>query len=95
AQASGAAGVVIDGWVRDLPLLQDVALPLLARGVMPARADGDDTGRTGVPVKIGGLDIAPGDVIVVDANGLVVMPAGRIGAAYEELEKLLKERTCR
>jgi regulator of RNase E activity RraA len=75
ALGRGAAGVVCDGPTRDTTAIQSLGLPVVSRGARPH----DFKGRaklTGVgnPVTCGGLYISAGDLIVVDADGIVVAP---------------------
>lgn len=89
AQQRGVAGIVIDGMCRDLEELQDVGLPILSRGVTPA------SGRTrarvegvNVTLTVDGVVINPGDMVVADATGVVILPQDRL----EELLPLAEER---
>lgn len=88
AAARGAAGVVVDGLVRDLPRLPPTGLAIRARGVYPGRASGPETGRADVQLRIGGIHVAPGDLVVVDANGVVAAAAERAEALRAVLHAL-------
>jgi regulator of RNase E activity RraA len=75
AQNRGAAGVVIDGWSRDTPGILALGFPCFSRG----RYAQDQRTRGKVidfrcPVRIGGVDIRPGDAIFGDLDGVVVIP---------------------
>jgi regulator of RNase E activity RraA len=75
AHKRGAAGVVSDGAVRDSAAIADLGLPVYAAGAHPSVL-----GRrhvpwdTGVPIACGGALVQPGDLIVGDADGVVVVP---------------------
>jgi 5-oxopent-3-ene-1,2,5-tricarboxylate decarboxylase / 2-hydroxyhepta-2,4-diene-1,7-dioate isomerase len=77
AAARGAAGVVTDGGVRDYTTVADIELPVYSRGAHPAVL-----GRKHVPwdadltVACGGATIQPGDIIVADDDGVIVLPPG-------------------
>jgi regulator of RNase E activity RraA len=75
AQNRGAAGVVIDGWSRDTPGILALGFPCFARG---RYAQDQRTRGTVVdfrcPVRIGGVDVRPGDAIFGDLDGVVVIP---------------------
>ena len=75
AQNRGAAGVVIDGWSRDTPGILALGFPCFSRG---RYAQDQRTRGTVVdfrcPVRIGGVDIRPGDAIFGDLDGVVVIP---------------------
>jgi 4-hydroxy-4-methyl-2-oxoglutarate aldolase len=77
ARVHGVAGILVDGAVRDLDELVELGLPIWARYV---RAQGATKGRVGeldVTVVVGGTEIAPGDLIVLDCDGAVAVAAGR------------------
>lgn len=80
ARNAGIAGVVTDGLVRDVPGLDAVGIPVFARGVSPNSPQKDGPGTIGLPVVLGGLAIGPGDLIVADGDGVVVVPRESIGA---------------
>jgi regulator of RNase E activity RraA len=78
AQERGAAGVVVDGFVRDVRTVAASGLPLRARGTMPARGEPTSAGATDVTVVVAGVEVAPGDLVVADADGVVIVPADRL-----------------
>lgn len=73
AKHRGIAGVIVDGLVRDLPALRQVGLPIFARGVTPKGPLHRGPGELGYPVSCGGVVVNPGDIIVADENGIVVV----------------------
>ena len=100
AQSLGVAGFVVDGVVRDGEGIERLGLPIFARGLNPAGPYRTGPGRVQVPIAIGGIVVNPGDLVVADADGVVVVPAGQaeavIGRAEElfaaELEQMQKDR---
>ena len=74
AAQRGLRGVVIDGAVRDLPTLAGLQLGVWARGFTAAGPTKDGPGEIGFALACGGLAVAPGDLIVADADGVVVVP---------------------
>lgn len=75
-QARGAVGAVIDGGVRDIAITARKGFPVFARGTAPAAFMGSmRPWESDVPIQCGGVFVAPGDWIVADADGLVVVPA--------------------
>jgi len=81
AKVCGLAGLVIDGFVRDGVLLEEIGFPVFARGLC-IRGTGKDYGAIGWlnhPVLIGNVSVAAGDLIVGDGDGVVVVP--RVQAA--------------
>ena len=74
---AGLAGAVVDGAVRDVQALSDMGLTVYARAVTPAGPFKEGPGTVGAPVAVGGVVVAAGDVLVGDADGVVVVPRRR------------------
>ena len=76
AVANGHAGAVLDGGVRDLAeIRRDYGFPVYARDVSPGTTLGRyKTVASQVPVSVGGIMVHPGDLIVGDVDGVVVVP---------------------
>ncbi len=84
------AGVVVDGLVRDLPAIQALGdFPVFARGVTPIGPLHRGPGEINHPVCIGGIVVNPGDVVVGDLNGVVIVPRD---IAEELVDRLLSRR---
>ena len=66
-------GVVIDGAFRDLEGCEEAGVPIYARTVVPRAGKKDRVGRINVPVYLGNVQVNPGDIIVGDADGVVVI----------------------
>lgn len=75
--AAGIAGVVTDGLIRDSHAVAALGLPVWARGVTPAASRKDGSGSVGGRVTLAGVVVDDGDIVVADADGVVVWPAGR------------------
>jgi len=73
ARTLGIAGFVIDGSVRDAEGLASYGMPVFARSISPAGPFKDGPGALGVPVAVAGVAILPGDLVVGDADGVVVI----------------------
>jgi 4-hydroxy-4-methyl-2-oxoglutarate aldolase len=93
ARNAGCAAIVIDGMARDSEGLISVGVPLFCRGITPNSCVKSGPGRVGLPIVAGGVAIAPGDVLVGDRDGVVVIPQGRLDhvmarvAAIREAER--------
>jgi 4-hydroxy-4-methyl-2-oxoglutarate aldolase len=98
AQARGVAGMLVDVAVRDIAELREIGLPIWARFVRVRGTKKADPGRLDVPVVVGGATIGPGDVVVMDNDGVVVVAAERVeevaeaARAREEKESRLRPR---
>ncbi|KQQ92415.1 methyltransferase [Arthrobacter sp. Leaf141] len=73
ARNQGVAGFVIDGAVRDADALAECGLPVFARSVTPAGPYKFGPGRLQIPVAIDGVVVSPGDLVIADADGVVVV----------------------
>lgn len=73
ALMNGVAGIVIDGGIRDILELKKMKAPVFARSVTPAVAGRHGTGEINYPISCGGVAVNPGDVVVGDANGVVII----------------------
>lgn len=91
AQRRGIAGFVLDGLLRDLAEVREAGFPVFARGVIPVPGGKKKLGSLGGPVRVGGVTVHPGDIVVADEEGIVVTPAARreeiLSAALDKLAK--------
>lgn len=88
AKAKGLAAIVTDGMVRDGAGIREVGLPVFARGLNPNGPYKDGPGEVNFPIACGGLPVHPGDVIVGDEDGVVVVGRKDIPAVLKMLEKI-------
>lgn len=97
ARARGAAGVIIDGHIRDQRRIAAMDFPAFARGGHPT----DSLGRTtmvehDVPVVVGGVTVSPGDLVIADVDGIVAVPAAVAPeVARRAIEKVTTEDDAR
>ncbi len=87
AQKRGGVGLVIDGAVRDIPILRQINFPVFARTASPGSTAKKTFGSIGRPITCGGVLVNPGDIIVGDESGVLVIPAEK---AAEVLELTIK-----
>jgi 3-hexulose-6-phosphate synthase/6-phospho-3-hexuloisomerase len=83
------AGVVIDGAVRDIAKIRRSALPVFARAVVPAAGGAQYLGEIGVSVQCGGQVVRPGDWLVGDDDGVVVIPAEKLQRTLETAQRIV------
>jgi regulator of RNase E activity RraA len=76
AKSRGVVGFVIDGAVRDAPGLAEYDMPVFARALTAAGPYKDGPFVVAAPTAVGGVVVNPGDVIVGDDDGVVVVPLG-------------------
>ena len=82
-----AAGIVIDGPIRDLDSLSKWSFPIYCTGTTPGGPYKEGPGEMNVPISCGGINVNPGDIILMDKDGIIAIP---IRDANEVLEKAKK-----
>ncbi len=75
AVENGWAGVVIFGSVRDVEILATLNLGIKALGSIPLKTDRRGEGQLNLPLVVGGIEVQPGEFLIADTNGVVVIPA--------------------
>jgi regulator of RNase E activity RraA len=86
AKHRGIAGFVVDGLIRDLPAIVQLGdFPVFARGLTPIGPLHRGPGEINFPVSVGGIVVHPGDIIVGDENGVVVVPRDSVTDLLERL----------
>ena len=97
ARRSGCVGAIIDGAVRDVVKMTAMNFPVFARGTSPY--DSRDRNRVidiDVPVEIDGVIFSPGDLVIADADGIVVVPKAMEAEAIQSAwDKVHAENTVR
>ena len=81
--STGAAGIIIDGPIRDIDAVRKMEMPIYATGTNPAGPYKEGPGEINVPISCGGISVNPGDIIVMDEDGVIVIP-------LQEAETVLK-----
>lgn len=84
----GAAGFVTDGPVRDYTGIVSVGLPVWCTGLTPGSPFMNGPGTVGFPVQLGGQQIATGDMVVADRDGVVVVPFDKLDAVIDALARI-------
>jgi 4-hydroxy-4-methyl-2-oxoglutarate aldolase len=90
ARRRGLAGVVIDGYCRDVAGLRRLGLPVFARGTIPRSGATVSRTRLRAQVSFGGVDVSPGDVVFADDDGVVIAAPERVAAALEAAEAIAR-----
>lgn len=70
----GLSAVIVDGAVRDTTEIRQHGFPTWAKAVTPRTGGGAGGGEVGVPVRCGGIVVRPGDIVMADDDGVVVVP---------------------
>ena len=90
AYRKGLAGIVIDGAIRDLADIRGSKLPVFARAVAANAGGAEYAGRLQVPVACGGQVVNPGDWLVGDDDGVVVIPLARLDEVLEKAARIVE-----
>jgi 4-hydroxy-4-methyl-2-oxoglutarate aldolase len=92
AQQQGLAGIVLDGAVRDVAKLRASSWPVFAAGVHAQQCRKDGPAWLRLPMTCAGVNVNPGDVVLGDDDGVVVVPASRAqDVARQALDRIGKE----
>lgn len=87
-----AGGMVFDGSVRDSPYVKTLKMPIFARGAQPSVTPEIMPAAANIPVECGGVLVMPGDVLIGDDDGVVVIPKDKVqevtrrGLEHEKIE---------
>jgi 4-hydroxy-4-methyl-2-oxoglutarate aldolase len=88
AANAGIQAIVIDGMARDSAGIVEAGLPVFSRGITPNSCVRSGPGRVGHPIVAGGVAVQPGDVIVGDRDGVVVIPQARLDEVIARVEAI-------
>ena len=91
----GIAGVVIDGAVRDSLEIDEMDFPVFSVGTNPNGPTKQVSGRIGHPVTVGGVTVHPGDFVIGDADGVVVVERARIESLLPLAAKKVADENAR
>jgi 4-hydroxy-4-methyl-2-oxoglutarate aldolase len=83
AAQKGIAGVVADGPVRDIDTLREMNFPVWATAISPSHPEKRGPGSVNVPIVADGVLVEPGDVIVADGDGVLVIPQAHLARTLE------------
>jgi 4-hydroxy-4-methyl-2-oxoglutarate aldolase len=87
------AGILVDASVRDTEELQSLGLPIWTRWIRVRGATKTHVGTINEPVTVGGTSIAPGDLVLLDADGAVAIAAARTSAILEASRARVRSET--
>jgi 4-hydroxy-4-methyl-2-oxoglutarate aldolase len=90
ARRRGLAGIVADGYCRDLRGLRAIGLPVFARGTTPRSGTTVSRAPRGTTVTCGGVEVGPGDIVFGDDDGVLAAPAPGIAAALDAAEAIAR-----
>ena len=89
ASQKGIAGTVIDGVCRDLPVIRELEYPIFTKGYyMSTGKDRVYVDRICEPVTVSGLQIVPGDILLADDSGAVVIPLAMVETVLKTAQEI-------
>jgi regulator of RNase E activity RraA len=92
AKMKGVSGVVVDGAIRDLDDCIEVPFPAYARGTVVATARGRIMEEaTNIMIQFGGVQVRPGDVVMGDRSGVVIIPQERLDEVVAKAEEFYRK----
>jgi RraA family protein len=91
----GIAGVIIDGAVRDSLEIDEMDFPVFSVGTNPNGPTKNVAGRIGHPISCGGVTVHAGDLIVADADGIMVVERGRVESLLPLAQKKVADEAAR
>lgn len=94
-QKLGIAGVVVDGAVRDALEIEEMQFPVFSVGTNPNGPTKVAPGRIGHPVTVGGVTVHPGDFVIGDADGVVVVERAKIESLLPLAAKKVRDEAER
>ena len=95
AVAAKLGGIVVDGAIRDVDGLAALAFPAFSRSVSAGGCDKDGPGEINVPISCGGVVVSPGDIVVGDRDGVVVVPRADAPEVLSLVQALVERETKR
>ena len=95
AVAARLGGVVVDGAIRDVEGIARLGLPAFSRTVCPGGCDKDGPGEINVPIGCGGTVVSPGDIVVGDRDGVVVVARSTAEEVLDLVGQLMERERAR
>lgn len=86
----GVAAAVVDGACRDVEEIRKIRFPVISKGIVPNVGAVAGYGDVNVPIQCGGVAVSPGDIVVIDGNGVVVVPKTDAADILQKAKKLLE-----
>jgi 4-hydroxy-4-methyl-2-oxoglutarate aldolase len=95
AVAARLGGIVVDGAIRDVEGITRLGFPAFSRSVSPGGCDKDGPGEINVPIACGNTVVLPGDIVVGDEDGVVVVPREDAEAVLRQVHALVEREAER
>lgn len=86
----GVIAAVIDGACRDVEEIKKIGFPVICKGIVPNVGSVAGYGDVNVSIQCAGVSVSPGDIVVIDCNGVVVVPRSEATEILKKAQNLLK-----
>jgi len=90
AMNRGVIAVVIDGACRDVEEIRKLEFPVISKGIVPNVGSISGYGNVNTTIQCAGVSVSPGDIIIIDGNGVVVVPKNEASDILDKTRNLLK-----
>ena len=95
AKMKGVSGVVVDGAARDIDACEEFGFPVYARGAVPITARGRIMEESiNEVVRIGDIQVRPGDIVMADVNGVVIIPVEKLDDVVKSAEGIVEKESA-
>lgn len=92
AKMKGISGVVVDGAARDIDMCKEFEFPVYARGTVPITARGRIMQESfNEAIRIGDIQVRPGDIVMADINGIVIVPVEKLDEVLDTADQILQK----
>jgi regulator of RNase E activity RraA len=86
----GVIAAVIDGACRDVEEIRKIGFPVICKGIVPNVGAVAGYGEVNVSIQCAGVAVSPGDIVVIDGNGVVVVPMAEAAVVLQKAQRLLE-----
>jgi regulator of RNase E activity RraA len=86
----GVIAAVIDGACRDVEEIRKIKFPVICKGIVPNVGAVAGYGEVNVSIQCAGVAVSPGDIVVIDGNGVVVVPMAEAAVVLQKAQRLLE-----
>ena len=87
AKYKGVSGLIFDGPIRDIGAISEMDIPVYATGTTPGGPFKEGPGEVNVPIACGGISVEPGDIVLADKDGVIIIPKRDAAALLEAARK--------
>lgn len=92
SKVKGISGVIVDGAARDIDICEEMGFPVFARAAVPITARGRIMQEAyNVMIRMGDVQVSPGDIVVADVNGVVFIPCSKLAEVVSAAESLMQK----